>query len=115
MSTVTVCPDAPSDGGPNWPNDPENHRVGGTLCTNDMMSSWDGDTVKLAAIDAPAKSVQFADAGAIHDGGDDWTGGNSRTRFDAGLTNSRHQPRPAYVTLCKALHGAKCSVKTAKN
>jgi hypothetical protein len=45
----------------------------------------------------------------------DWTGGNSRTRFDAGLTNSRHQPRPAYVTLCKALHGAKCSVKTAKN
>ncbi len=45
----------------------------------------------------------------------DWTGGNSRTRFDAGLTNSRHQPRPAYVTLCKALHGAKCNVRTAKN
>ncbi|MHB8531725.1 MAG: hypothetical protein ACYDC2_03290 [Solirubrobacteraceae bacterium] len=45
----------------------------------------------------------------------DWTGGNTRTRFDAGLTNAHHQPRPAYVTLCKALHGAKCNVRTAKN
>ena len=45
----------------------------------------------------------------------DWTGGVGSTRFDAGLTNSRHQPRAAYVTLCKFLRAAKCSVKTAKN
>jgi hypothetical protein len=45
----------------------------------------------------------------------DWTGGNKSTRFDAGLTNSRHQPRAAYVVLCRQLHAAKCSVKTASN
>lgn len=45
----------------------------------------------------------------------DWTGGNSHTRFDAGLTDAHHVPRPAYVVLCKALHAAKCNVKTAKD
>ena len=44
-----------------------------------------------------------------------WIGGNSRTRFDAGLMNAKDQPRPGYVTVCKALHAAKCSVKTASN
>jgi hypothetical protein len=45
----------------------------------------------------------------------DWTGGNSRTRFDAGLMNAHDQPRPGYVVVCRQLHGAHCSVKTAKN
>ncbi len=45
----------------------------------------------------------------------DWTGGNSRTRFDAGLMNAHDQPRPGYVAVCKQLHGAKCNVKTVKN
>jgi hypothetical protein len=45
----------------------------------------------------------------------DWTGGNRSTRFDAGLTNAHHQPRAAYVILCRQLHAAKCSVKTASN
>lgn len=45
----------------------------------------------------------------------DWTGGNSRTRFDAGLMNAHDQPRPGYVVICKQLHGAKCNVKTVKN
>jgi hypothetical protein len=45
----------------------------------------------------------------------DWSGGNSSTRFDAGLTNSHQQPRAGYVVVCKALHGAKCSVKTASS
>ncbi len=44
-----------------------------------------------------------------------WIGGNSHTRFDAGLMNAKDQPRPGYVTVCKALHAAKCSVKTASN
>jgi hypothetical protein len=44
-----------------------------------------------------------------------WIGGNSHTRFDAGLMNAKDQPRPGYVSVCKALHGAKCSVKTARN
>jgi hypothetical protein len=45
----------------------------------------------------------------------DWTGGNASTRFDAGLMNAHDQPRPGYVVVCKQLHGARCSVKTAKN
>jgi hypothetical protein len=44
-----------------------------------------------------------------------WAGGNSSTRFDAGLMNAHQQPRAGYVVVCKALHAAKCSVKTAKN
>jgi hypothetical protein len=45
----------------------------------------------------------------------DWTGGNSKTRFDAGLTDDHHVPRPGYVVVCKRLHGAKCNVKTSKH
>jgi hypothetical protein len=45
----------------------------------------------------------------------DWTGGTTSTRFDAGLTNAIGQPRPGYLVVCKALHAAKCSVKTASN
>jgi hypothetical protein len=44
-----------------------------------------------------------------------WVGGNSRTRFDAGLMNAKQQPRPGYVVVCKQLRAAKCSVKTARN
>jgi hypothetical protein len=44
-----------------------------------------------------------------------WIGGNSHTRFDAGLMNAHDQPRAGYVAVCKALHAAKCSVKTARN
>jgi hypothetical protein len=44
-----------------------------------------------------------------------WTGGNARTRFDAGLTDNHHVPRPGYVVVCKRLHGAKCNVKTSKH
>jgi hypothetical protein len=39
----------------------------------------------------------------------DWTGGNAGTRFDAGLTDTHHVPRPGYVVVCKTLHAAKCS------
>ena len=45
----------------------------------------------------------------------DWTGGNARTRFDAGLMNSRYQPRPGYVVVCRHLHAARCSVHLARN
>jgi hypothetical protein len=45
----------------------------------------------------------------------DWTGGVNSTRFDAGLMNAHDQPRAGYVVVCKALHGAKCNVKTVKN
>jgi hypothetical protein len=45
----------------------------------------------------------------------DWTGGNASTRFDAGLMNAREQPRAGYVVVCRELHAAKCSVKTARN
>jgi hypothetical protein len=40
----------------------------------------------------------------------DWTGGNARTRFDAGLTDAHTNPRPGYVVVCKKLHGANCNV-----
>jgi hypothetical protein len=45
----------------------------------------------------------------------DWTGGTASTRFDAGLTDAHHVPRPGYVTVCKKLHGAKCNVKRISN
>jgi hypothetical protein len=45
----------------------------------------------------------------------DWTGGNSRTRFDAGLMNAHDQPRSGYVVVCRQLHGAKCNVRTIKS
>jgi len=45
----------------------------------------------------------------------DWTGGNRFTRFDAGLTSSREQPRAGYVVVCRQLHAAKCGVRIAKN
>jgi len=44
-----------------------------------------------------------------------WLGGNARTRFDAGLTDNHHRPRPGYVVVCKRLHGAKCNVKTTNH
>jgi hypothetical protein len=43
----------------------------------------------------------------------DWTGGTASTRFDAGLTDSHHIPRPGYIVVCKKLHGKKCNVKTS--
>jgi len=94
---VTVCPDAPTDGGPNWPNDPENHRVGGTLCANDLMSGWDTDSVKMASLDAPAKSVQFADGAAVYDAGTGggwqaWDGGNKGyMEYDLDPNNDKRQ------------------------
>jgi hypothetical protein len=45
----------------------------------------------------------------------DWTGGSALTRFDAGLTDNHHRPRPGYVVVCKRLHGAKCNVKTSNH
>jgi hypothetical protein len=45
----------------------------------------------------------------------DWTGGTASTRFDAGLTDAHHVPRPGYVTVCKKLHGAKCNVKVSNH
>ncbi|HTU77962.1 MAG TPA: hypothetical protein VMF09_04310 [Solirubrobacteraceae bacterium] len=45
----------------------------------------------------------------------DWNGGTASTRFDAGLTNAKEQPREGYVVVCKQLHGAKCNVKVADN
>jgi hypothetical protein len=45
----------------------------------------------------------------------DWTGGNSRTRFDAGLMNAHDQPRAGYIVVCKALHAVRCNARIARN
>jgi hypothetical protein len=45
----------------------------------------------------------------------DWSGGTASTRFDAGLTNAKDQPRAGYIVVCRQLRGAACSVKTASN
>ncbi len=45
----------------------------------------------------------------------DWTGGNSSTRFDAGLMNAHDQPRSGYVVVCRAMHAARCGVRVARN
>ncbi len=61
----------------------------------------------------------FALAGAVHQVKRlyiyDWLGGNSRTRFDAGLMNAKQVPRPGYLVVCKALRASDCSAKLAKN
>jgi hypothetical protein len=44
-----------------------------------------------------------------------WTGGNSRSRFDAGLMNAHQQPRAGYEVVCRTLHAAKCNAKLARN
>jgi hypothetical protein len=44
----------------------------------------------------------------------DWSGGTRSTRFDAGLTDFRNRPRPGYVVVCRALHGAHCSVSVSR-
>jgi hypothetical protein len=45
----------------------------------------------------------------------DWNGGTASTRFDAGLTNAREQPREGYVVVCRQLHAARCGVRIARN
>jgi len=45
----------------------------------------------------------------------DWTGGNASTRFDAGLMNAHEKPREGYVTVCNALRGSGCRVRTVEN
>jgi hypothetical protein len=45
----------------------------------------------------------------------DWTGGNAKTRFDAGLTDAHDKPRQGYVVVCKKLRGAKCAVKVSSH
>jgi hypothetical protein len=46
----------------------------------------------------------------------DWTKGTAAsTKFDAGLTNAREQPRAGYVVVCRQLRAARCGVKIASN
>jgi hypothetical protein len=41
----------------------------------------------------------------------DWTGGNARTRFDAGLTDNHRRPRPGYIVVCRELRASHCNIK----
>ena len=45
----------------------------------------------------------------------DWTGGVNATRFDAGLTDAHHRPRPGYVAVCRHLNAPKCSVSISRH
>jgi hypothetical protein len=45
----------------------------------------------------------------------DWHGGNSRTRFDAGLMNAHEKPRQGYDVVCHVLHGTDCNLRTVDN
>jgi hypothetical protein len=38
----------------------------------------------------------------------DWSGGGVSTRFDAGLTDAHHRPRPGYLIVCRKLHASGC-------
>jgi hypothetical protein len=44
-----------------------------------------------------------------------WTGGTASSRFDAGLTDSHHRPRPGYVALCRAVHAHHCAVSVSRH
>ena len=63
---LTEAVDYPTDGGPYWPNNPENTRVGGSFAINDYMSTWadgvPGDIAENNKIDAPSTKVQFAES-----------------------------------------------------
>jgi len=64
---VSVCPDVETDGGPDWPDNPEGTRVGGSIDINDTLSGWDQDqSPKLAQLNAPANLVNFADGACIY-------------------------------------------------
>jgi hypothetical protein len=90
--------------------------TGGIVKFGGSFPNKNGSGLKRAA---KVLSFMFALAGAhsqikrvyIYD----WNGGTSSTRFDAGLTNAHEQPREGYVVVCRALHAAKCNVKTVKN
>jgi hypothetical protein len=45
----------------------------------------------------------------------DWSGGVASTRFDAGLTDAKGNPRPGYVVVCRALHAQRCSVVVSRH
>jgi prepilin-type N-terminal cleavage/methylation domain-containing protein/prepilin-type processing-associated H-X9-DG protein len=64
---VTVCPEVSDEDGPDWVHNPPNTRQGAGLCINDMMSGWDGETVKMARLQTPSEKVQFADTMAVGD------------------------------------------------
>lgn len=57
---ITGCPDDSTDG-PDWVNTPYKERNHAGLNINDLMSGWDNDAVKVAALDRVADEVQFAD------------------------------------------------------
>lgn len=42
-----------------------------------------------------------------------WSGSTGAARFDAGLMDPHYNPRPGYLVVCKALHAAKCKMKTS--
>jgi hypothetical protein len=44
-----------------------------------------------------------------------WLGGTNSSRFDAGLTNAREQPRAGYVVVCRQLHATSCAARLARN
>jgi hypothetical protein len=43
-----------------------------------------------------------------------WSGATEAARFDAGLTDYRHRPRPGYLVVCQHLHAAHCRVKVSR-
>ena len=88
------CPDVGAVDGPDWSINPENKTKGNSILINDMMSTWGrtnsdpastSDPIAYAALNKPAEMVQFADAAAIHKGGDAWSG--SQAGRDAFLKN----------------------------
>jgi hypothetical protein len=44
-----------------------------------------------------------------------WSGSTQAARFDAGLTDYRHKPRPGYVIVCRHMHGQRCNVKVSNH
>jgi hypothetical protein len=45
----------------------------------------------------------------------DWSGAAANARFDAGLTDVHHVPRPGYFVVCHELHAAHCDVKLSSH
>jgi hypothetical protein len=45
----------------------------------------------------------------------DWTGGLTKERFDAGLTDRHNRPRAGYVVVCKHFNAPRCNVHVARH
>jgi len=88
------CTEVPGIDGPDWPDNPERTLAGGSICLNDLLSTWgpdgaeggSGDIASTVQMSRPASLVMFADSAAVSVNGNAWDGAAAgRTAYLANL------------------------------